>query len=81
MSDEIVEGYCQEFREANDDPMDGWGPIPTKLLKHHAQNWLSSRFQEFSSCWSLLRCHETDLIEVDKMKKVPMTFIFGDADE
>ena len=57
-----MEQKCEMLKEANDDEVDGFGPIPTKLIKHYAQNYLSHRFQEFSPCWGMLRCHETDLI-------------------
>ena len=76
-----MEEKCEMFKEANDNEVDGLGPISTKLLKHYGQNYLSNRFQEFSTCWGMLLCHETDLVEIDKIDKVPITFIFGGQDK
>jgi len=45
---------------AADDIVGGFEAISTRLLKHLGQEYLSKRFQEFSKCWGIMTCHETD---------------------
>ena len=52
----------------------------TKSEQHWLMNGLTDRFQEFDDAW-LDGEHETALVDVSNIKKVPMTFFVGTADE
>ena len=39
-----LDDSCEELKIANDDAVNGFGPISTKILKHYGQNYLADRF-------------------------------------
>lgn len=73
-----LDDKCDAFKSANDDEVFGFGPIATKILKHYSQNFIADRFQEYSACWGLITCHETDLVNLLLIDQVPMTYLFGE---
>ena len=52
---------CRSIRDLNDIE-NGFEAISIKLLKHLSQIYLQNSFQEFSDCWNIVWCQETDKI-------------------
>ena len=72
---------CDTLKHLNDSAEDGWEAVPTRLLLHYSQNYLSNRFQEFSECWGILACHKSKQIDLSEITDVPINFLFGTNDD
>ena len=47
---------------------------------HLGQEYLAERFQEFSSNFGMFSGHETELVRLEQIEKVPVTMVFGGKD-
>lgn len=47
---------------------------------HLGQEYLAERFQEFSSNFGMFSGHETELVRLEHIDKVPVTMVFGGKD-